>query len=162
MIEWRVGIEEIDPTTGRAAFGVGHREHHSVGAAMDDGTCAHRARFFGDIERAVGESPGAQRVLSGGECEHFRVSGGVLQGFDLVGRACNDFALVSDDGADGYFIGLERFACFSHRLAHEILITLKVDNRLKGIHEDRVIGENKGNCTQKLSVSGGSMVRNGG
>ena len=57
---------------------------------MDNGAGAHRARFLGDVERAIVQPPVAHRLFGLGDGEHLRVGRGVLEQFDLVERAGDD------------------------------------------------------------------------
>lgn len=107
---------------------------------MDDGAGAHGAGFFGDVEGAAFEAPVADGLLGGGEGEHFRVGGGVAEGFDLVPCAGDDAAFADDDGADGDFVGVECLSCLAEGLAHEVGVAMQIDDGCFSFHARCITG----------------------
>ena len=130
-----VGLEEIPEAAGGAAFDIGATENDAADAGVDDGSCAHGAGFFGDVEIAVGEAPVAEDALGLGEGKHFGVGGGVFEGFDLVPGTGDDLAVVDDDGADGDFVLGGGAAGLSERFTHEVVVAVEVDKGGGGVHE---------------------------
>lgn len=122
VVEGGGGLEEVDPASSGSGFGVWTAEDDAVGAAVDDGSGAHGAGFFGYVKGATFESPVAELGLGGGEGEDFGVGGGVFEGFDLVGGASDDLAVFDNDGADGDFVGVEGFLGFAESELHEVVV----------------------------------------
>ncbi len=91
-----VVLEEAVERSYGSGFGVSGSEDHPTHAGVDDQPSTHGARFEGDNEGAVVESPivdGVAGVSDGGE---LGVSGGVAPGFAGVGP------LAEDDAGDGF------------------------------------------------------------
>ena len=147
VVERRIGFEQVDPAAGRAALGIRAAENHPLRPAMDDGPGAHRARLLGHVERAFFQPPVAERFLRRGEREHFRVGGGVLEGFHLVPRAGDDPALADDHGTDRHLAGGIGLAGLTQRLAHEIGVAVQIDDRSVVVHARGVMDES-GRCTR--------------
>jgi len=117
-----VGLQEIPEATGGSTLGVGTTEDDAADAAVDDGSGAHGAGFFGDVEIAVVEAPVTEGSLRLGEGEHFCVSGGVFEGFHLIPGAGDDFAVVDNDGADGDFVLSGGAPGLAEGFAHEVVV----------------------------------------
>jgi len=98
-------LKEIHHAAGTAAFGIGTSEDNPPQAGMDDGPGAHRAGFFCDIQVAVRESPITHRCLGLRDGEHFCMGGGILEHFDLIPSAGDDFSFAHHDGSDWHLVG---------------------------------------------------------
>lgn len=136
MVQRRVGIEQIDPPSRRAALRIRAAENDALRTAVDDRTGTHRAGLLGDVEGAFFQPPVAEAVLGGGEGEHFRVGGGVLQRFHLIPGTGDDFPFPHDHAADrdlGGGIGLPRLP---QGLAHEEVVAGEIDDRIHGGKEE--------------------------
>jgi len=100
--------------TRAARSRVADAEDKSRDTRQYDGPGAHRTRFFGDKQCATFQTPITER--GGGLCqrEHLGVRRGILEEFDLVVGARNDFGIADDDRADGHFaVVVCRRACRS-------------------------------------------------
>lgn len=139
-----VGLEEIPEAAGGTAFDIWATEDDAADAGVDDGSCAHGAGFFGDVEIAVGEAPVAEDALGLGEGEHFGVGGGIFEGFDLVPGTGDDLAVVDDDGADGDFVLGGGATGLSERFTHEVVVAVKIDKGGGVVHEWSVRKQGKG------------------
>lgn len=51
---------------------------------LDDGSSAHGARFQGDIEHTILQSPGSKGIGGLGDGDHLRMGGGILELLPLV------------------------------------------------------------------------------
>ena len=103
-----------------------------VGGAVDyawylrpsEGSGAHGAWLYGDVESAVGEVFPAE--MSGCACYglHFGVGGYVAESFGEVVCACYYCVFVGYDGAYWYFSFLCGLDGFGYSLSHESLVAL--------------------------------------
>ena len=89
---------------------------------MNDGPGAHRAGLLGDVEVAVRQTPVTEGALGLGECQHFRMGGGVFQRLHLIPGASDDLSLVNNDRTDGHLIEPGSLACLTQRLPHKMFI----------------------------------------
>lgn len=104
-----------------------------VGGAVDyawylrpsEGSGAHGAWLYGDVESAVGEVFPAE--MSGCACYglHFGVGGYVAESFGEVVCACYYCVIVCYDGAYWYFSFLCGLDGFGYSLSHESLVALR-------------------------------------
>lgn len=122
-----VSLKKVPEPACGAAFDIRATEDDAADPGVDDGTSAHGAWFFGDIEIAVGEAPIAKDALGLSEGEHFGVGGGVFEGFDLIPRAGDDLAVVNDDGTDGDFVLGGGTAGLAEGFTHEVVVAVEVD-----------------------------------
>ena len=114
------GLEEIPEAASTPTFGIGAAEDHAPHAAVHDGSGAHGAGLFGDVEIAISEPPIADGALGLGESQHLGVRGGILEGLDLVPGSRDDGSLMHDDGSDGHFMLPGGFAGLPQGFPHEI------------------------------------------
>lgn len=122
-----IGLKEIPEATCGTAFDIWTTEYDAADAGVDDGTRAHGAGFFGDVEIAIGEAPVAKDALGLGEGQHFGVGGGVFEGFDLIPRAGDDLTVVYNDGSDGDFVLGGGATGLAKGFTHEVIVAVQVD-----------------------------------
>lgn len=96
-------VENFEPGASAPPLRVGHSPNHDGEAGEYDRSGAHRARFFGDIEDAVGESPVAEGIGGLGDGDHFRVGSGVMEQFDLIVGLSEQAVALDNDCPDGNF-----------------------------------------------------------
>ena len=131
MIERRE-LQEIQYASRRASFGVAYSKYDPRQADVNNRAGAHRARFLGHVNRALGKPPVPDHLFGLGQREHFRVGGGVLQQFHLVERPGNDPSLANNHRADGNLLGLECAPGLAQRLTHEVMVALQINDRFVG------------------------------
>ncbi len=119
MIQIR-SLEKIPEAASATTFGIRTAENHTPHAAVHDGSSAHGAGLFGDVEITVGEPPIADGALCLGESQHLGVCGGIPEGLDLVPRSRDDGSFVHNDGSDGHFMLSGGFAGLPQGFPHEI------------------------------------------
>jgi len=138
--------EDVDEAAGATSFGVGATEDNATKPGMNNGTRAHGAGFFGDVEVATGEAPITDSMLSHGDGKHFGMGSGIFEHFDLVPGFGDDPAVADDDGADRDFAFGEGFAGQFEGFIHEGKVVWIWDDhyfpvifRLAGGDEGRVV-----------------------
>jgi len=124
------GLKEIPKAAGCSTFRIGTTEDDAADATVDDGSGAHGAGFFGDVEITLVQAPITHGALGLGEGEHLGMGGGILQSLDLVPSSGDDLALMDDDGTDGHLVLIVSFSSLPEGLAHEVVVTVEVDERL--------------------------------
>ena len=87
-------------------------------AGMNRGSRAHRARFNCSKQIAVGEAVVTEVSSGFAQGRNFSVCGGVVVSEIAIPSAANDVAGANDDGADGYFVGVEGALGATKRLFH--------------------------------------------
>lgn len=124
------GLKEIPKATGSSAFGIGAAKDDAADATVDDGSGAHGAGFFGDVEITLVQAPIAHGALGLGEGEHLGMGGGILQSLDLIPGAGDYLSLMDDDGSDGHFVLMGGFSSLPEGFAHEVVVTVEIDEGL--------------------------------
>lgn len=99
-----LSLQKVPETSCGAAFDIGTAKDDPPDPAMHQRTGAHRTGFLGDIEITITQAPVAHRTLRLGQGDHLGMRGGILQGFDLIPGAGDDFPLVDNDRADRHFV----------------------------------------------------------
>jgi len=94
---------------------------------MHDGAGAHGTRFLGDEKGASLKSPIFHNALGLGEGKDLGVSRGILEALDLVVGSGNDMPILDDDRSHGHFISCIGMTSLTQGLAHEVIITLQVN-----------------------------------
>ncbi len=119
MVEARVG-EDFKARADGAAFGIIGAVDETRDTRLDDGARAHATGLDGDVKRGVGETVVAKNTCSFAKNNDFGVSGGVAIADGAVARTGENFAVMDEHGADGYFAGCCRSARFNQRFPHEL------------------------------------------
>lgn len=118
----RVMIRNAKDAFNTARFAVGGAVDKPLDAAVDDRARAHRTRLDRDVERAVGKPPALQVFASFPQRDHFRVRGGVGNGFAQVVTAADHLAVTHDNGADRNFPDGRGAIRERQRLAHKLFV----------------------------------------
>lgn len=95
---------------------------------MNDSASAHRTGFFGHIKLAFVEAPIAQCALRLGDREHLGVSGGILQGLNLIPGTRDNTRLINDDRSDGHLLLRFGFSGLAQSFPHEVIVTRKIQH----------------------------------
>lgn len=132
VIEGRL-LEEVEQSAGGSSFRIAHPKDDAANAAVDDGSGAHGAGFFRDVEIAVSQTPVAECLLGLAECEHFGMGGGIAQGLDLIVGTGDDEAVPHDERTDRNFSRLECLACLTQSLFHEKSVAGEFDGGLRPV-----------------------------
>lgn len=125
-------LEEIHQAAAGAIFRGKTAEDDAAQTGMNDCASAHRARFFGDVQIAVGQAPVTHDALCLREGKHFCVGGGVLEFLNAVVSTRNDAAVAHDDSADGHFFLLPSAPSLAQRFTHEVEVAFEVDVLVHG------------------------------
>ena len=112
-------LQEIHSSPGRASLGIGGTEDYAGQPAMDNGPGTHGTRFFGNVERAVGQTPIADGFLSHGQGQHLRVRGRILEEFYLIPSTRNDAVSANNDHSHRHLLGLVGLGRLAQRFTHE-------------------------------------------
>ena len=126
LVIQRRHLEQIDHSARSPGFRIRATVDHPAEPGLDDRSRAHWARFFSDIEIAVVEPPVVDHAFGLSDREHLCVGGGILQDFDLIPGAGDDFGMANDHRADRNFILRFGSPCLSQGFAHEIGIARKI------------------------------------
>jgi len=126
LVIQRRHLEQIDHSARSSGFRIRATVDHPAEPGLDDRSRAHWARFFSDIEIAVVEPPVVDHAFGLSDREHLCVRGGILQDFDLVPGACDDFCITDNHGADRNFILRFGSPCLPQSFAHKIGIARKI------------------------------------
>lgn len=122
LVVKRVMIRNAKNTFDAARFAVSSAVDKPLDAAVDDRARAHGARFNRDVERAVGKTPALQVFASFPQRDHFRVRGGVGNGFAQIITTADHLAVTHDNGADGNFSYGRGAIRERQRLAHKLFV----------------------------------------
>ena len=122
LVVKRVMIRDAKNTFDAARFAVSGSVDKSLDAAVDDRAGAHRTRFDRDVERAVGKPPALQVFASFPQRDHFRVRGGIRNGFAQIVTAADHLAVTHDNGADGDFPDGRGAIRERQRLVHKLFV----------------------------------------
>ena len=121
MVQAGVGTKVVQ-RAGGAGLGVARPEHQMRNTGVQNGTGAHRTRLQGDHQRRVFETPGTElgrRVAKG---ENLGMGGRVAGEFAFVVTACDELAVVHDDGTDRHVAVVERSERFGQRQDHRVFV----------------------------------------
>ena len=128
----RVMIRDAKNTFDAARFAVSGAVDEPLDAAVDDRARAHGARFNRDVERAVGKPPALQVLASFPQRDHFRVRGGIGNGFAQIVTAADHLAVTHDNRADGNFSDGGGAIRERQRLTHKLFVAQS--SPPKGVH----------------------------
>jgi len=104
------------------------RQTHAPDAGVDHGARAHRAGFFGHIERTIVEPPVPDRSLGLRQGQHLGVGRGVLEQFDLVEGAADHGAGPHDHSAHRHLVSRVGTPRLPERLVHEMIVAMEVND----------------------------------
>ncbi len=119
MVEARIR-EDLETSTNRAALGVVGAVDQARDASLNDRAGTHAARLDGDVEGGTCEAVIAETARGFAKNDDFGVGRGVIVADGAVAGACQDFAVMDEDGADGDFTAGGRGAGFSEGFLHEL------------------------------------------
>ncbi len=133
MIESGV-CEDFETGTDGAALWIIGAVDEAWNAGLDYGPCAHAARFQGDIESCARHSVIAEEASGFADYDDFGVRGGVTVANCAVARAGQNFAVMDEHGADGYFARSGRGAGFLEGRLHEcdVRFHLRREDNMRG------------------------------
>src|SRR5207302_6855564 len=106
----------------RSGLFVGGAEDHERDASEDGRAGAHGARLDSHVERAVRESPAAERARCIANRDHLRVRGRIGISLAPVAGAGDDGAVAYDRGTDWHVAVLPGATAFLQRITHEAVI----------------------------------------
>ena len=118
-------LENVNQPSSTAAPWVGAAEDDTAESCVDNGSGAHGAGFFGHIKVAIVEAPVLHCRLGLSDGEHFGMRCGVLEHFDLVPRAGNDFPFPHNDRAARHLVCGVGTAGLTQRFPHEVFVAGK-------------------------------------
>lgn len=128
MIERRI-LQQVQQTSSRAAARIRATKNHSSHPHVHQRAGAHRARFLGHKKIALIQSPIAHCSLGLCHREHLGMRGRILEQFNLIVSAGDNFSRSHDDRSDRNFLRLVGPGRESQRFAHEIGVALQIDDR---------------------------------
>lgn len=143
MIE-AVVIGNLVEGVASAGFWVDCAVDDSGDASLDDSAGTHRARFQGDIERAVQQPPGTQGFGGLRDGNHLGMRGRVFQHFALIVRGGDDSVLMNDDGANGDFRFIERLTGFFQSEPHPGFVQRERIDRIEEGAGEHGVGNSSG------------------
>lgn len=129
MVIQRCALQQIDPSSSGSAFWISATEDHPPQPRVHNRPGAHRARLLRHVKVAVIQSPVAHRFLRLSDCQHFRMSGCVLQRLDLIPRARDDLPLTHDHRSNGHLLRVVGTSRLPQRLPHEKIVARQIDDR---------------------------------
>ena len=98
-------------------------KHNAFHSRKNDRAGAHRARFDGDVQRAVVESPPIQLRRRFANRKHLSMGGWVLISERAIGGCGDDRAIADDYRADRNLVAARRLARDVESVADILLIT---------------------------------------
>lgn len=99
-------LEKLKEAVDGAGFGVRGAVDDERYSRKQNGAGAHRARFKGDVQSAVGQAPIADTGGGLRDGDHLGVGGRVAQLLALIVGRSNDASVANDDRTDGnFFLG---------------------------------------------------------
>jgi len=116
-------LKEVEQASPGAVLGGGTAENDPPYAHMHQRAGAHGARLLGDVKVAFVQTPVANHAFRLGDRQHLGVRGGILEGFDLVEGAGDDFSLMSDDRPDRDFVRIVSPERLPEGFSHEKRVT---------------------------------------
>ena len=125
-------MESARGVYGVAALGIGCSIDDSAYLRPADGSCAHRARFDGDVESSVRQVFAAESFCGRRDGLYLRVSGDIGERLCEVVSATDYLILADNHATDRNLVGFESFLRFAEGEAHEALIGIPIF-RLPGI-----------------------------
>jgi len=134
MVESRVG-EHFKARADGAAFGIVGPVDETRDTRLDDGTRAHAAGLYCDVERGISETIVGKQAGGFAKNDNFGVAGRVTIADSAVARASKDLAVVDEHGADRYFAGCGCGARFDERFLYELDVSFHLpreDNMFHG------------------------------
>src|SRR5260221_1453025 len=114
--------EYFEAAAYRAAFGIVGTVDHSRDAGLNDGTCAHRTRLDGDIERGAHQPVIFGSASGFAERDDLRVGGRVTIPDGAVISASQNLPILYQDRADRHLIRLTGGGRLVQGQLHEIRI----------------------------------------
>lgn len=102
VIQTRIGADVVQ-TRGGAALEVGGTVNQSRNTGVYQRASAHHARLQRDYERALAESPVANRVRGIAQRKYLGMGGRILRNFALVVAGRYDDTAAHDYGSHGNF-----------------------------------------------------------
>ena len=118
--------KDLEASTNRAALGVVGAIDQARDASLNDRAGTHAARLYGDVEGGACEAVIADTAGGFAKSDDFGVGRGVIVADGAVAGACEDLAVMDEDGADWHFAGCGRGAGFGERLLHELDVNVHV------------------------------------
>ncbi len=120
VIEY-VGVDEIETAARRSSFWIGRSVDEMPKSAVDECAGAHHARFEGDDQRAVIESPVADCRCGVTKCENFGVCGRIAGQLAFVVSSGDDLAASNHHGPDRNVVMGQGGASLDERGSHRPL-----------------------------------------
>jgi hypothetical protein len=111
MIEAGAG-ENLETRAGCAPLGVVGAINDARDAGLDDGSGAHAAGFYGDVQGCARHAVVAEKPRGFTNCYHLGVRCGVAVTNCAVARAGQDLTIVDDERANGDFTAGRCIAAF--------------------------------------------------
>src|SRR5262245_18265959 len=108
VIEY-VRLQKVEYGYRSPSGGIRATENYTSDSCVDERACAHRTRLLSHVKIAVGQAPIANSGFGLSYRKHFGVSSGILEQFNLVIGAPNDFSRAHHNRTDRYFVGFGSF-----------------------------------------------------
>jgi hypothetical protein len=121
-------LQKIDHAAGGASFRVETAKNHPTQPDMYDCAGTHGARLFSNVQITIVKPPIADGALGLGDSQHFGVSGGILERFDLVPGSADDGTFGYDDRPDRHFFCRPCLSGLAQGFAHEISVARKIQH----------------------------------
>src|SRR5438045_249272 len=115
-------VEQLRVGPHRSGLFVGGAEDHERDASEDGRAGAHSARLDSHVERAVRESPAAERARCIANRDHLRVRGRIGISLSSVAGAGDDGAVAYDRGTDRHVAVLPRTTPLLQCITHEAVV----------------------------------------
>jgi large subunit ribosomal protein L19 len=132
VIELRV-LKEIHETSGGPVLGRGTAKNNAPQPGMNNGARTHGTGLLGNVQITIGEAPLPQGGLCLGDGQHLSVGRGVLELLDLIAGPCQNAAFAHHHRPNWNFLLPAGRLGLPQSFAHEIVVALKVDNRIHGV-----------------------------
>lgn len=133
MIESCV-CEDFETGTDGATLWVVGAIDEARDASLDHGPGTHTARFQGDVESRASHAVIAEEASGFADYDDFGVRGGIAVANRAVAGAGENFAVLDEHGADGYFAGRGCGAGFLKGHLHEcdVRFHLRREDNMRG------------------------------
>jgi hypothetical protein len=126
-------LREIDNASSRAGQRVCAAENDPVNSHVNECARAHRARFLRHVKVAISQAPISYGSFRLRQREHFGMRGCVLQQFNLIIGARDNFPGPHNDCADWHFVGFVGLCCLSQRFAHEGFVAWQINHHFRHV-----------------------------
>lgn len=117
-------LKQVHDPAGGPAPRIGTSENNPAYSNMNGGPGAHDAGLLGHVQIAIDQPPVSYRSLRLSQGEHLRMRRSILQHFDLVISAADNFPGANHDRSNRNLVGLTSLHRQAQGFAHEEFIVV--------------------------------------